>query len=168
MKEIKSRLRFPQTVPAGVQSSAFQLEPFFSCITPAFTLTLFYVLSCHDIYRYIKNLSNLQNRINMSSCRCCHMMSRACFTPSVAEFSCPAAKTGSHIGIAKCKNGSFLVHTFHGNKLKVSILILRNSKSTTPVMTTCLFPALSKSTTISPTAPHAYSSPGHLEISVLA
>ena len=52
--------------------------------------------------------------------------------------------------------------------LNVPVVLVNVQKLKAPVITACLFPALSRSATISPTAPQAYSSPSHFGVSVLA
>ena len=86
------------------------------------------LLSANDINRYIQYFCNFQNRINMSSHCCCHMMSRTCLAPSVAKFSCTDGKSGSHIGITESKDRSVLVYAFCHNKFEMSVFILCDSE----------------------------------------
>ena len=52
------------------------------------------------------------------------MMSRACVTPPVAEFTCAASETRTHIGIPKDEDGAGFIHALSHNKLKMTILVL--------------------------------------------
>ena len=56
------------------------------------------------------------------------MMSRACFTPPVAEFTCAASETRTHIGIPKDEDGAGFIHALSHNKLKMTILVLCNAQ----------------------------------------
>ena len=85
-------------------------------------------LSGHNINRYIEDLRYLQDRINVSSCRCCEVVGRTALAPAVYEFSCAAGEAGSHVGIAEGKDRSFLVDAFCYDELEVSVTVLRNSK----------------------------------------
>lgn len=82
------------------------------------------ILSCNNINRNIKDLCNLQDGIDMSSCSSGHMMCRAGFTPAVYKLSCATGETCSHVGITEGKNRSFFVYALSNNEFEVSVSIL--------------------------------------------
>ena len=74
-----------------------------------FSKYFFVILSGHNINRHVENLRDLQDGIDMSARGCRKMMGRAAFAPAGYKLSCAAGKAGSHIGIAKGKDLSFLI-----------------------------------------------------------
>ena len=57
-----------------------------------------------------------------------HMVRRAGFAPLVAELSRSAGKACTHIRITKREDRAFLVNALGYDKLKVTVLILRDTE----------------------------------------
>lgn len=74
----------------------------------------------------MKDLRDLQNRVNMLSCRSSHVVGGSGLAPSVAELPCPAAKTCPHIGIPEIEDRAGLIDSLCSHEFKIAVPILGN------------------------------------------
>ena len=56
----------------------------------------------------------------MAAGGCCHVVGGAGFAPAVAELTRTAAEAGTHVGIAKGKDGAGLIDALGNHKLEVA------------------------------------------------
>ena len=64
----------------------------------------------------------------MATGGCCHVVGGAGFAPAVAELTRTAAEAGTHVGIAKGKDGAGFIDALGNHKLEVAVLILRDGQ----------------------------------------
>ena len=64
----------------------------------------------------------------MAAGGCCHVVGGAGFAPAVAELTRTAAEAGTHVGIAKGKDGAGFIDALGNHKLEVAVLVLGNAQ----------------------------------------
>ena len=82
------------------------------------------ILSGYNINRYVEDLCNFQDGVDVSAGSCCKVMGRTALTPAGNELSCTAGEASSHVGIAEGQDLTFFVDTFSNNELEVAIAVL--------------------------------------------
>src|SRR5699024_3776439 len=125
--QIKYRLPFHRK-PVLCISNKFSVNQKAGFLKPAFKMLCNCILSCNDVNRYVEDLRNLKDRIDMSSCCSRKVMCRATLAPAVYELSCAAGKTCSHLGIAEGQDRAFLVYALRHDELEVSVAVLSDCK----------------------------------------
>ena len=85
-------------------------------------------LSAHDVYLNIEDLSHLEDGVDMMTHGSSHVMRRTCLAPTVTELTGSYRETGTHVGVTKGEDRSVLIHTLCHNKLKHTVLVLRDTE----------------------------------------
>ena len=92
------------------------------------TAALSHISTCYDIYFYIEYLCHLQNRIDVAANGGGHVVGRTCLAPAVAELTCAATETGTHVRVTEREDWTILVHTFCHHELEHAVLVLGDAE----------------------------------------